>query len=581
MSLSNYLVQRGARGTWQLRVPVPRPLQAVVGQRERIRSLKTTDRATAVRAALPILAEWQREWDSQQAHALPEVQKPIFHHTQPTIAELTQEAVSIGFDGILAELTKRRYQLAGADQKTFDAYIAEREETRRNFARQYVTGDRAFWETIADRVAARRGRMLDSGSDERANFVEVLAEAHMEALRFEEEALRGNPAPEPRSQIVREARKAAADAAPAGQTIPELFELYASQRLAEKRKRADTVNQDRKVIEQFAAFVGGKRGARSITRDDVRDWRNAVATLPPNWRKRADYRGLDVRRAAEKAKAAGELGINPITLNKYLSTVSPLFDWIVTNGYAEANPCDGMFYQLAKGANPRPPFTNDQLNTILASPLFTGFLRDGAEHAAGNMRASDWRYWIPLLCLFTGSRIGEAAQLHVRDVTEEHGDWFIHIRDDASTGQTTKSGKSRTLPVHRTLQRLGFLNFHRAQAERSRRDGNPQLFPELEPNDRGQIGAKPSRFWRDYLAAIGLKEGSDGIGAHSFRHTMADQLRLAGFRNEELGPLILGHSIKTVTSGYGRLPEGTARTLRTMMDAVTFPGVSFDHLEAS
>lgn len=575
MSLSNYLVRRGANGNWQLRVPVPRPLQAVIGKRERTKSLGTADRAAASRAAIPILAEWQREWDRLRAPTAAKAASAT--DEQPSAAELIRAAADVGLDRLLAERERQRRGLAEADPAAFENHVASREAKLRNYARNYATGDLRDWERLADGYAAKAGWRLDS--EARAAFVKMIAESFMDGLVAAREADRGFPTPEPQSRVVREARKVAADAAPAGQTIPELFELYATQRLAEKRKRLDTVTQDRKVIAGFAEFVGAKRNARSITRHDVRDWRNAVAALPPNWRKRAAYRDLNVRQAAERAKADGEAGINPITLNKYLSTVSPLFDWIVTNGYADANPCDGLFYQLPKGANPRPPFTTEQLNTILASPLFTGFLRDGDEHLPGNAHASDWRYWIPLVCLFTGSRIGEAAQLHVRDVTEEHGDWFIHIRDDASTGQSTKSGKSRTLPLHRTLQRLGFRDFHRAQAERSRQDGNRQLFPELQPNERGQIGAKPSRFWRDYLAAIGLKEGRDGIGAHSFRHTMADQLRQAGYRNEELGPLILGHSVKTVTSGYGRLPEGTARTLRAMIDAVTFPGVSFERLE--
>jgi integrase len=181
--------------------------------------------------------------------------------------------------------------------------------------------------------------------------------------------------------------------------------------------------------------------------------------------------------------------------------------------------------------------------------------------------------------MFTGARIGELAQLHVGDL-EQHGAgaWFVTIRHDAATGQTTKSGHSRPAIVHSRLISLGFLDFVGRQKSRADTDGKPQLFPELEANDRDQIGAKPSEFWRDYLAAIKIKSGRDGFGAHSFRHTMADRLRdEAGLLDDQI-EVALGHNQKTVTGGYGRIRQGTVPQLSGMMEQVVFKGVRLDHL---
>ena len=76
--------------------------------------------------------------------------------------------------------------------------------------------------------------------------------------------------------MVQAGLKAQAEAAAPGESIIELFERYAAQRLAEGRKREDTINQDRKVVEQFAAFVGAGRSVRSIRPAEVRDWRDTV-----------------------------------------------------------------------------------------------------------------------------------------------------------------------------------------------------------------------------------------------------------------------------------------------------------------
>ncbi|WP_339708676.1 major capsid protein [uncultured Sphingosinicella sp.] len=62
--ISRHLFQRGKRGTWHVRIAVPRQRQTLGGPRERIKSLGTTDRQLAERRALPIIAAWRAEWDA-------------------------------------------------------------------------------------------------------------------------------------------------------------------------------------------------------------------------------------------------------------------------------------------------------------------------------------------------------------------------------------------------------------------------------------------------------------------------------------------------------------------------------------
>jgi integrase len=347
----------------------------------------------------------------------------------------------------------------------------------------------------------------------------------------------------------------------------ELFEHYAQQRLAEKRKRPDTIEQDRKIVRLFASFIGKNKAVGAICQAEVRDWRDTIAALPPMFGAAKAYQDLTLREAAAKAKCEGAQGMSPTTVNKYLSTISPFLGWCVRNAYAERNPCHGLRYDLQKGRNPRPPFSSEQLEQILASPLFTGFERDGKEHLPGIILARDWRYWIPLVCLFTGARISEVAQLNVCDVREERGIPFIHIRHSEEDGQKTKSGNSRIAAVHPKLAKLGFLAF----ASQRQRSGEQRLFPDLQSNARGNVGAEASRFWRTYLTRIGLKQ--PGLGSHSFRHLLADRLRLAGYLNEEI-KVVLGHSQKSVTSGYGRLTEGTAKRLHKMISSISFEEIN-------
>jgi integrase len=356
------------------------------------------------------------------------------------------------------------------------------------------------------------------------------------------------------------------------ETILALFDRYRDQRSGEKRKRADTLNQDQKVIQHFCKFVGEGREIASVTRNEVREWRDALSVLPPNHAKMKAFMGLSIREAANKAREENMSGMSLTTVNKYLSTLSPLYSWARRHGYVEYNPCDGLFYDIVKGRNRRPSFSDEQIIQIFCSPLFTGFLEDGKEWLPGERRCDDWRYWIPFVCFFTGARIGEIAQLFVDDIVQEDDTWIIYIRDDEKRGQTTKSGYTRFVPIHSFLEAKGFVQFVESQKERANRDSNRRIFPELRANIRGHVGAIPSRFWRKYLQKLNIKNGNDGIGAHSFRHTVADYLRAAGFLDDEI-EVALGHNQKTITSGYGELRQGTIRRLHDMFESLTYPNI--------
>ena len=549
-----------------LRVPVPRSLQAKMGgKRLLVKSMHTSDRREAARRAHPFLTAWTAEFDRLRADndALPDL---------PTLA------VSRAYGPTLEALEASRRSVPDDDSAYAD-HLARRAAELRKLTRWRQDGMNGSWEAVADKIIASNNLPIAKGGEEYGTLVEAIADATIDAYSVFNRRSAGEIEAEPRTSVVRQALGGTASPADAGETLLELFDRYAAQRSAEKRKRPDTLNQDRKVIESFAEFVGKGRKAASITDADVRDWIDTVAELPPNFRKMKAYRGLGMRDGAKKAREEGVSGPKPTTLNKYLSTLSPLFKWMRKRGYyTGSNPCDGLFYDIPKSSNPRPPFTTEQLNTILKSPLFTGFQADGKEHLKGNCRADDWRYWIPLVCLFTGARLGEVAQLRTEDVRKERGVWFIHVRNDESTGQSTKSGLSRAAPIHSKLIDLGFLAFHKRQLERAERDGNHALFPELERNERGQISGKVGRWWRDYLEHIGLKNGGDGFGAHSFRHTMADRLRDEAELLDDQIEVALGHNQKTTTSGYGRLKQGTVSMLKGYFEAVRFEGVDFSAL---
>ncbi|MCP3731803.1 tyrosine-type recombinase/integrase [Sphingomonas sp. MG17] len=558
-----------SRNIW-FRMAVPREVQGRVGRKPILCSLGTADRRQALILAGKKRAELFEEWGLM----------PKAKEAAPVI-DPASLGVRIGFDDMIAAMEERR-KAWPADDAEYAVRLAEREATLRRLTRRLHDGDLSEWEAVADRAIAGRELPFEKGSEAYAALVQALAEGSIDAVGTFTRRHGGELNAEPQSTVVQEAKAKEAAKAKPGETIMELFERWASEVLDKGDKRADTVNQDRKVIQQFAAFVGVDRDMRSIKPDEVFEYRETLRALPPKWTTKRELRGLHMRTAASKARELDLPKTAFTTVNKHLSTISPLYRWL--RGQPKwsglGNPCDGLFYAKVKGKNARPPFSTAMLNQILTSPLFTGFLSDDREHVAGNMRADDWRKWIPLVAMFTGARIGEIAQLRIGDVNRQHGVWFVHIRHEEGEGLTTKSGKSRFAAVHSMLGRIGFLDFHARRLKAAGGDLSAPLFPELEPNARGQISGTPSRWWRDYLSAIGVKDGADGYGAHSFRHTLADRLRDEADLLDDKIAVVLGHSIKTTTSGYGTVPQGTVPMFKAWMEAVRFEGVDFTHLIA-
>lgn len=561
-----YVWARPQTHVFWFRMAVPQSVRRRVGKSVWQCSLGTTDIRQAAALAQDKRNQLMRDWGL--------LASPSTDARQLTDQELEAAAVMVGYDMLREREDARRLDAAAEGAERLQRY-------QRRTAINLATDDQGTAvHSLAVAAIDDLGLDIEPGSDDYAKLCEHLASARHAALDTSYRAAHGEINAEPVGGIVERVRQRSATTAKPGETLLELFERWSSERMAKGEKRVDTVNQDRKVIEQFAGYVGRGRAVDSITPQEVFDYRELLRDLPPKWTSNKQLARLGMKDAGVRARELRLPQTAFTTVNKHLSTISPLYKWLASQPawVGLRNPCDGLFHDKVKGKNPRPPFTTPVLNTILRSPLFAGFVADGAEHKPGNHHADDWRKWIPLVCMFTGARIGEIAQLRIGDVRQQHGVWFIYIAHDGDAKQSTKSGESRTAAVHSKLEAIGFIKFVERQRERAGGDDGAQLFPELKPNNRGQIGAEPSRWWRDYLTAIGVKQGRDGIGAHSFRHELSDRLREEALLLDNEIAVCLGHSVPSTTGGYGKIRQGTVAMLKNWIDDVRWDGVDFGGL---
>jgi len=113
----------------------------------------------------------------------------------------------------------------------------------------------------------------------------------------------------------------------------------------------------------------------------------------------------------------------------------------------------------------------------------------------------DWSlYWITVLGMHSGARIGEPAQLSAADIHDVEGVLCLEIHK-RTEGTTVKSdARERWAPLHPEVIRLGFLEY--VEARRDAEGAGAKLFPHHVPFptaqravgvDRGQCQQKADR----------------------------------------------------------------------------------------
>lgn len=207
--------------------------------------------------------------------------------------------------------------------------------------------------------------------------------------------------------------------------------------------------------------------------------------------------------------------------------------------------------------NKRRPWTNEELVALFSSPLHTAYTLPDARYAG-----REAAYWIPLLGLFTGTRLGELCQLRIVDVQKVEGIDVLVLTNEGE-GQSIKSDAGhRSVPIHSELVRLGFLRYVQAIKE-SHCDS---LWPAL-PLREGKPSDYFGRWFKEHRNALGLTGTRPDF--HCFRHTVRPLMRRAGHGDGTMDK-VTGHktvgSIGTVVYDHHTLSE-----VQEAVEAIQYP----------
>lgn len=566
MARNTWLTRRSG-GTYYLRAPVPKELQESLGKREIWKSLRTTDAAEA-RAKLRIEA-------IQVDRAFDQARRKL-EGAEDTLSDIEVDRLcALWSREVLEEDEEVRRE--GLNDRAFDKYQEAIEISGSGGAYALARGNISSIEFETEDLLERNGYAVQKDSPTFRQVAFALLKAQQQTTALLERRQQGEVVDTP----------AASEAVPAstsidGGTIRELIADYMADPSRSRSK--STIKTYRTVFRALEELIGPDTELEAVHRRHCERIRDVLSNLPPNATKR--FPGMTLSEIATAAKAEGLTPIKPKTVNSYLSNLSSLFRWAMREWRIERNPAEGLqVFDPVEDVDRRKSFTTAQLQTIFSAPLYTGCKDDEGGYATpGPNVIRRGRFWVPLLSLWTGMRLGECCQLRTDDVREEQGVLCIFIHDTAEPGEDesdrrrvkTASGR-RFVPVHPELIRIGFPAFVAAQQT----NGHARLFPEIEPDSQGSLSGTFSKWFNDrrrFLGKVGLS--GQNVSFHSFRHTYRDALREADISLERVRALGgWKRDSGGEESAYGSGALGiTPAVLLADVTKLEFPELNLSHL---
>lgn len=322
-------------------------------------------------------------------------------------------------------------------------------------------------------------------------------------------------------------------------------------------------------LEGIAELLGGHRQISTLTRKELSTLRDQLRGYPKNRHRLRATRNLPLSKLIQDAKFEA---INARTAKKFFELARAAIGYAHNQGYLVEDLAAGLTFTTKGAPIPRKrTYTPLQIQKLLNGPVYR-------LQKPPQWRLDDYRFWLPLLGLYTGARLSELCQLRLNDVREEHGVWLISI-NRAGSNQLKTDSAERLVPLHSAILDAGFLEYFDMRLSTTGNNLQARLFDTIRTFGVLSPGHTASRWYLGsgkgrggYLGLCGLAE--DRLTFHGLRHTFINQ-----FRRQKLdmliGKALVGHADRSTTGGYGEVYP--ARVLKEEIDKIDFE-ISVEHI---
>lgn len=354
-------------------------------------------------------------------------------------------------------------------------------------------------------------------------------------------------------------------------TIKEIIELFIT------KKGQDTVNKDtiRRYIGDFKIFTDlvNKEYLIDLDHNDFDEFLENMKYIPDfnKNRKLFKEKNNNYKLLVEEAKKNENIEcIKPQTIELKLINISALLDLAEKYELIDKNRLTGKFSKNSKKHDviERIEYPQTELNNLFYNSIWY------KEELEKNLKEAPHKIWLPLLMLFSGTRLNEAAQIYIDQIEIIDNVYFINIRKDRKDQKLKNLSSKRKMPVHWRLLEMGFMDY----IEELKKNKEERLFPKLYYTKGKGYGQAFSKVFRDYKPTFlsqqvieQLEQKEFLLDIHSFRHSFAGSLK--GRIEDGVLDSFMGHRNGSLSQSR----YGTYRTdvLKSNIDLCDYPQVDF------
>lgn len=354
-------------------------------------------------------------------------------------------------------------------------------------------------------------------------------------------------------------------------TIQEIIELFVVKKEQEIVNK-DTIRRYRADFKIFLDLIDNKEYLIDLNHDDLDKFIENMKYIPDFNKNRALFKekNNNYKLLVEEAKKNENIEcIKPQTVELKLINISALFDLAQTYEYIDKNRITGKFSKNTRKHEviPRIEYPQAELNNLFYNSLWY-------KEVEKNLKEAPQKIWLPLLMLFTGTRITEAAQIYLDQIEIIDNVYFINISKDKKDQKLKNLSSKRKIPIHWRLIEMGFIDY----IEQLKKYKEERLFPKVyHTKDKG-YGQAFSRIFLNFIPTFISEDIKDRLDkkeftltVHSFRHNFAGSLK--GLIEDGVLDSFMGHR----NSSLSQTRYGTYRTevLKGAIDLCDYPGVDF------
>lgn len=253
-------------------------------------------------------------------------------------------------------------------------------------------------------------------------------------------------------------------------------------------------------------IMGGDFRIRMLSEKVIREFESLLKRLPAIRNSRYQKK--------LKIKDLVELKVPKIAAKTYhghINTTIDFLTWLELQGYIDNTKLKTILQSSKKSipkksASNRVDFSDDDLKKLFSF----------VKYKNGTFRRASL-YWVPLIALFSGARLGEICQLTVTDIKVIDGTPCIDINEE-DEDKSIKSAESskRLFPIHKTLIDLDLLGY----VNEIKKKKQTKLFP-FEHRDLNMRFHYVQKQMSAYITNSGIISTQNHTKTfHSFRHTV-------------------------------------------------------------